>query len=84
MFEYEAAVFSSLIIRFYLALDSPGATALTYYEVGGVIGSLASYIRKWSDRSPASAALELWIREGAISEQKAAGYIFGFSKPDDQ
>ena len=31
--------FSPLLISFQLALDPPGATALTHYETGGVIAS---------------------------------------------
>lgn len=76
-------MFSPLMIRFHLALDPSGATALTYYETGGVIASLVPYMRKWRSSSPASAGLELWEGEGAVSEQKAAGYILGFPKTAD-
>lgn len=72
------------MIRFHLALDPPEAPALTYYETGGVIASLAPYIRNWRGDSPASAALELWKKEDAMSQQKAAGYIFGIPETADQ
>ena len=71
------------MLRFHLALDPPGAAALTYYETGGVIASLGPYMRKWRSNSPASAALELWKGEGVVSEQKAARYIIGFPKAAD-
>lgn len=77
-------MFSPLLIRFQLALDRPWATALTYYETGGVIASLGKYMRKWESNSPASAVLELWKMEGPLSEQTAAGYILGFPKVADQ
>ena len=70
-------MFSSLTICFRLALDPPGAAALTYYETGGVIASLAPFLRKWTRNPPASALLELWKGDGAVSEQKASGYIYG-------
>ena len=79
VFRYETAdLFSELGIGFQLASDSPGVSALSYYEVGGVIASLAPYMRKWRSGAPASAVLELWMGEGAVSVQKAAGYISGF------
>ena len=84
MFQYQAEVFSPLTIRFHLGLDQPGAPALTYYETGGVIASLAPYMRKWRSSTPASAALELWKREGAVLEQKASGYIVGVPKATNQ
>lgn len=73
-----------MTISFHLAWDPPGAAALTYYETGGVIASLGPYLRKWRGHSPASATLELWKGEGAVSEQKAVGYIRGFPKVADQ
>lgn len=72
------------MIRFHLALDPPNAPALTYYETGGVIASLVPYMRKWRSSAPASAALELWKREGAVSERKASGYIAGVPKATHQ
>lgn len=84
VFQYQSEEFSPMIIRFRLALDPPGAAALTYYETGGVIASLGPYMRKWKSNSPASAALELWKGEGAVSEQKATGYISGTAKAADQ
>lgn len=84
MFRYEAQIFSPLVISFCLAPASPEAAALTYYETGGVIASLAPYMRKWGSNSPASAALELWKGDGAESEQKAVGYISGFPEAVDQ
>lgn len=73
-----------LTIRFLLAQDPPEAAALTYYEIGGVIASLAPYMRNWGSKSPASAALELWKEEGVVSDQIAAGYIWGFLQTADQ
>lgn len=84
VFQYQSEIYSPLIISFRLALDPPGAAALTYYEAGGVIASLGPYMRKWKSNAPASAALELWKGELVVSEQKATGYIFGFPKAADE
>ena len=65
-------------------MDPPGVATLTYYETGGVIVSLAKYMRMWRINSPASAVLGLWKGEGTVLEQKAAGYIFGFTDAADQ
>lgn len=84
VFQYQSEITSTLLICFHLALDPPGTAPLTYYETGGVIASLAQYMRKWGNKSPASADLELWKGEGTVSEQRAAGYIFGFPEAAGQ
>ena len=70
-----------MTMDFRLALDPPGSTTLTYYEVAGVISSIVPYMRRWSSSSPASAKLELWRWKGTVLEQRGSGYIRGFWRP---
>ena len=81
---YQLEALFPMIISLHLASHPPEADALTYYETGGVIASLTPYMRKWITSAPASVVLELWKVEGEMSEQKAAGFVFGFSKAADQ
>ena len=84
VFRYQADTSSPLRISFYLAMDPPGVGALTYSETGGVIASLAKYMRRWRSNPPASAFVGLWKGEGTVLEQKAAGYISGLPNAADQ
>ena len=85
-FAYRSSVFSEeMIIGFEIRQQYTLLGPLRFNETVGLLDSLKTYIRLWSQNSPMSASVTLWRQSygGGVRVEHAVGRFWGVQMRDD-